>query len=174
MKQRNGLTGGKAFQGTPAGQQTVDSHEPTQALYRDRGGKRKEGDREPVQYGGRRVGFIVREGDVLIFERLVIVEKHLHKKLNAWGMHCELVERLQEHGVDYVRVITETGTTESAAISAYKQYGIKRNFGYGDQLFLCRRYFWGTDGSGTPVVVKRGPEEPRGGAQLSLLEVDCG
>lgn len=68
-----------------------------------------------------------------VLSKRVLKSKHFHRVLNSWGMD----ERIFTNDFDSVRIYDkENKVTYVAPKSLWLTKGIKKNFGYGQQIFL--------------------------------------
>lgn len=70
--------------------------------------------------------------------KLVKRSKHLMKSLNSWGMD----ERILEEEFDTVKVLDqEDDIAYIVPKHIWKEHGIRKDFGYGPQVFLPLHFF---------------------------------
>ena len=92
--------------------------------------------------GVRIIGRI--EGDALI--KTVKRSKHFHRKTRSWGIQLAAVPQLEVMGIKRIVLhVKDTGEKLTATLQAFKENGIVRDFGHGEQLFLKEEY-WDSKG----------------------------
>lgn len=91
--------------------------------------------------GRKRAGQLECIGGELVFVRHVIRSRHLHRKLDAWGIDEALLRHFLVWGVTTIRIVSDTGSMEVATVRQYCLKGLVRDFGHNRQVFLPRRCF---------------------------------
>ena len=92
--------------------------------------------------GPKTAGAIVSEDGRQIFLKRVLQCKHLQKCYNAWGIDRQALTQIHRQGVGRVRIeALDTGAIEEAPVEAYAAHGILKDFGFGPQVFLPRKFF---------------------------------
>lgn len=87
---------------------------------------------------GKTFGIVVGE---TFYKR---VDSHIHRfrKLNAYGIQQNILDFLQDKGVQAVQVEeTDTGDIYRATLADYIRRGVPIDEGYGQQVMLPLKYF---------------------------------
>ena len=91
--------------------------------------------------GRKPVGQLREEAGRLVLVKTVSKSKHLHRALDAWAMDATLIDQLPPD-VDAITVCErEEGKTYRVGVRQFADKAILRDFGYGRQYFLPRRYW---------------------------------
>lgn len=87
---------------------------------------------------GKTYGVVI--GDT--FHKRVDSRIHRFRKLNAYGIQQNVLDFLQDNGVQFVQVEeTDTGNIYLAALADYIRRGVPIDEGHGQQVMLPLKYF---------------------------------
>lgn len=90
----------------------------------------------------QRVGLLVRENGVTIFQRLVSEHKHKLHKLAAWGLETDLLAHVEKLGATWLRIMaSDTKRRLCVPLRLFRERGELVGYGYGAQRALKERYF---------------------------------
>lgn len=80
----------------------------------------------------------VKVGEIIgdEFVKRVIDKKHFFKLYKGYGIQKSVLQELVSKGVRKVKIINDKGMEYVAPISVWVQYGVVKDFGHGEQVFL--------------------------------------
>jgi hypothetical protein len=91
-------------------------------------------------------GKVIGTFDGTVFTKKVSRSKHLFRNLDAWGNDEGILLDLLTHGCQSVRlVVRETGQILEASLQTIFSRGVKKDLGWGPQLFLPEKFWSITD-----------------------------
>ncbi len=89
---------------------------------------------------GQKAGFYNQQTHV--FHRSVKKSKHLHRKMDAWGIDAGIVTELVRVGCRHIIILdTEENKAYTVSMNKFINTAVSRDFGHGEQLFLMLRYW---------------------------------
>lgn len=98
--------------------------------------------------GERIAGLLFERPDGLELVKRVRESEHLLRVADAWGVDLKQAEEAREEGVRRIRLDeTERGICYSTSPDYLLQHGFRKDFGYGQQVFLPRSQ-WSRSGAG--------------------------
>lgn len=93
--------------------------------------------------GFRDAGHIRSIGDNPVFIKTVTTSRHLQRNMDAWGIDVRVVNTLKKRNICRIRIIdTESGAIYDTILNVIDNHGVCRDFGYGAQIFLSRKYWF--------------------------------
>lgn len=105
------------------------------------------GRRQIIYLNGRAVGEVRGR----TFYKRVCQANHMLHQFRAWASDIAVLEQVARLGAEYIQLEdTQTGNIWRAHIVSFWQYGIRFNFGYGEQIALPLKY-WQVSGPSQAV-----------------------
>ena len=144
MKNSYYVSSGPAWESTTAGQQYAEFHTALLNRCYPKPTNMSTSDTPNIIHtpqGRKLAGYVRAIHSTPVFVKQATESKHLHRKLDAWGIDSRVLDVLEERGVRYIRVESDDCRTYTATIEIFRRFGIARNFGYGAQVFLPRKYW---------------------------------
>lgn len=131
------------FQGRPAGQDTSAFESVLHSVYDKARGLSNGGRWVTNPRTGQRVGLLRREDGLLVFSRQVIVHKHrLDMFGGAWALERDLIAHLEQLGVQWVCLKTDTARRLYAPLTAFRDSPKTISYpGFGVQAVLPESAF---------------------------------
>lgn len=109
----------------------------------------------PLVDNGRTIGYIRERSGVKFVDKRIDAAKHLHRKLNGYGLGDEPLSRALAMGVQYVRFFDKAaGLVFLADVELFRKKGIRIDQGYGVQWILPLQYWTTPDGQALPATTK--------------------
>lgn len=87
-------------------------------------------------------GRTVLAGRVILDEYVRdVTDAHYMRKLGAYGIQADAFATIADYGTKYVLLRKQASSERLySAFIDWVQYGVRRNYGHGDQIFLQLRY----------------------------------
>ena len=79
------------------------------------------------------------EGDTV--RKVVRKSKHLFRKWDSWGIDCDFFDEMVEAGAKVLQVLDKEEKVLYTIEMDEEWAGWKRDWGWGEQYFIPRRYF---------------------------------
>lgn len=96
-----------------------------------------------TEQGNRDAGHIRAVGQHKVFVKLVSATVHLQRNMDAWGIDSRVLDLLKELNIPRIRIIDrESNSIYDAHSNTILNHGVRRDFGYGEQIFLSRKYWF--------------------------------
>lgn len=87
---------------------------------------------------GQRVGEL-KDG---VYRKIVSGSKHLQKNMDAWAIDSKIVDTLIKEDAQEIRIKdSETDNVYMIPVSEFISHSVERNFGFGKQMFVSRKFF---------------------------------
>ena len=91
---------------------------------------------------GKEIGELTKIDDVISLDKRVKKSRHLLKIMDAWGIDFDVIRVCIEKGCQRVRIFdTEEKTLYTIRMNDFVDKAVKRNFGFGEQYFVSRKFF---------------------------------
>ncbi len=144
MNPKTAMSSGRSCRGRAAGQESTAFDRALRSVYdKARGVSNPEPRWVLNPRNGHRVGVIKRENGILVFERRVQESRHRLKMFGgSWALEMPLLTKLEAFGVQWERIITDTGRVLCVPLTLYREHGKTINYpGFGVQVALRESCF---------------------------------
>tara|TARA_R100000808_G_scaffold6830_2_gene20093 strand:+ start:11521 stop:11757 length:237 start_codon:yes stop_codon:yes gene_type:complete len=71
----------------------------------------------------------------------VYKSKHLFRKWDAWGLDCDFFDEMVKKGAENLEILDKEENVKYTIDMDAEWAGFKRDWGWGEQYFIPRRYF---------------------------------
>ena len=97
------------------------------------------GNRQPVY---RSDGKVIGHVEESIFKKQAIADRHMMKAPRGWGSDVDALDQALRFGASRMEIHDKkTGIVYRCSIEEFFAKGVKRDFGYGEQLILPLQYW---------------------------------
>lgn len=79
------------------------------------------------------------DGDTV--RKVVRKSKHLFRKWDAWGLDCDFFDEMVEQGAKHLEILDKEEEVVYTIGMDAEWAGFKRDWGWGEQYFIPRKYF---------------------------------
>lgn len=144
MNRQTRMSSGRSCRGRAAGRESTAFDRALRSVYdKARGVSNPEPRWVHNPRNGHRVGVIKCENGILVFERHVQESRHRLKMFGgSWALEMPLLTKVEAFGVEWDRIITDTGRTLCVPLVVYRECGKTISYpGFGVQLALPESCF---------------------------------